>query len=319
MDFMNLNQCAHGDREFGVHHEPDAGGPTRWSPATGRIRRSSTALNAWSRAAAGRHDWQGPSSPASATTCARSPSPKATRSRPKCNSAISVNTYGVGDLVEAIGAGRRRRSVDTLANEYEDSYRPPRCGRWRTARLAARAARIELGLAVSWRMATSKASPTPSKTCLAEAAPRHRRPTADGRRVWLRRRRRLENSRASAPCKVMAAGLPGGTPSWRTTPITWSRPRAGPGRPHAGDLRVRRRRDPAMRDRAPVSGAARDPVRLVFNAAAGPAVVANWLDMGNRFRLVLNEIEVVDPPEDLPRLPSRAGDLAACTRPGDFR
>ena len=41
----------------------------------------------------------------------------------------------------------------------------------------------------------------------------------------------------------------------------------------------------------------------MFNAAPGPAVVTNWLDMGNRFRLVLNKVDVVDPPEDLPRLP----------------
>jgi L-arabinose isomerase len=55
---------------------------------------------------------------------------------------------------------------------------------------------------------------------------------------------------------------------------------------------------------APLSlGQREDPVRLVFSAAAGPGVVANWLDLGDRFRMVLNEIEVVTPPEDLPRLP----------------
>ena len=46
-----------------------------------------------------------------------------------------------------------------------------------------------------------------------------------------------------------------------------------------------------------------DPVRLVFTARPGPAVVMGLLDLGDRFRLVLNEIEVVRPPEDLPRLP----------------
>jgi L-arabinose isomerase len=46
-----------------------------------------------------------------------------------------------------------------------------------------------------------------------------------------------------------------------------------------------------------------DPVRLVFTAQPGPAVVMGLLDLGDRFRLVLNEIEVVRPPEDLPRLP----------------
>jgi L-arabinose isomerase len=44
-------------------------------------------------------------------------------------------------------------------------------------------------------------------------------------------------------------------------------------------------------------------VRLVFTAAPGPAVVVALLDLGNRFRLVANEVEVVPPEEELPRLP----------------
>jgi L-arabinose isomerase len=46
-----------------------------------------------------------------------------------------------------------------------------------------------------------------------------------------------------------------------------------------------------------------DPVRLVFDAAPGPALVAGLLDLGDRFRLVVNEIEVIDPPQRLRRLP----------------
>ena len=50
-------------------------------------------------------------------------------------------------------------------------------------------------------------------------------------------------------------------------------------------------------------GGKADPVRLVFTAAPGPAVLVALLDLGDRFRLVLNEVELVQPPEDLPRLP----------------
>jgi L-arabinose isomerase len=46
-----------------------------------------------------------------------------------------------------------------------------------------------------------------------------------------------------------------------------------------------------------------DPVRLVFDASPGPAVVIGMVDLGDRFRLVANEIEVVPPDEPLPRLP----------------
>jgi L-arabinose isomerase len=50
-------------------------------------------------------------------------------------------------------------------------------------------------------------------------------------------------------------------------------------------------------------GGKADPVRLVFNAAAGPAINASLIDMGNRFRLLVNEVEAVVPEHDLPKLP----------------
>jgi L-arabinose isomerase len=46
-----------------------------------------------------------------------------------------------------------------------------------------------------------------------------------------------------------------------------------------------------------------DPVRLVFNAPAGPAINVSLIDMGNRFRLLVNEVEAVEVPEALPKLP----------------
>ncbi len=50
-------------------------------------------------------------------------------------------------------------------------------------------------------------------------------------------------------------------------------------------------------------GAKADPVRLVFNVPSGPAVNASVLDLGNRFRMVVNEVDVVPPDEPLPKLP----------------
>jgi L-arabinose isomerase len=46
-----------------------------------------------------------------------------------------------------------------------------------------------------------------------------------------------------------------------------------------------------------------DPVRLVFTSQAGPAVNASVVDMGNRFRMIVNEVDVVTPEQDLPKLP----------------
>jgi len=50
-------------------------------------------------------------------------------------------------------------------------------------------------------------------------------------------------------------------------------------------------------------GGKADPVRLVFNVAGGPALNASVVDMGNRFRLLVNEVEAVAPQHDLPKLP----------------
>ena len=50
-------------------------------------------------------------------------------------------------------------------------------------------------------------------------------------------------------------------------------------------------------------GGKEDPVRLVFNSAAGSALNASIVDMGNRFRLLVNTVEAVAPIHDLPKLP----------------
>jgi len=50
-------------------------------------------------------------------------------------------------------------------------------------------------------------------------------------------------------------------------------------------------------------GGKEDPVRLVFDSPAGNAINASLLDMGNRFRLVVNEVEAAKPMADLPKLP----------------
>jgi L-arabinose isomerase len=50
-------------------------------------------------------------------------------------------------------------------------------------------------------------------------------------------------------------------------------------------------------------GGKADPVRLVFGSASGPALNASVIDLGNRFRLLVNEVEAVKPTHDLPKLP----------------
>ena len=50
-------------------------------------------------------------------------------------------------------------------------------------------------------------------------------------------------------------------------------------------------------------GGKADPARLVFDAAPGPAVLATLIDLGDRFRMIVNEIETIAIEHPLPRLP----------------
>ena len=104
--------------------------------------------------------------------------------------------------------------------------------------------------------------------------------------------------------KVMAAGLDGGTSFMED--YTYHLAPQGPKVLGAHMLEV----CPSIAGERPRCeihplsiGGRDDPVRLVFTAAPGPAVVAGLLDLGTRFRLVANEVEVVAPDEDMPRLP----------------
>jgi L-arabinose isomerase len=50
-------------------------------------------------------------------------------------------------------------------------------------------------------------------------------------------------------------------------------------------------------------GGKADPVRLVFDTSPGPGLNASLIDLGNRFRMLINEVDVVKPEKPLPKLP----------------
>jgi L-arabinose isomerase len=104
--------------------------------------------------------------------------------------------------------------------------------------------------------------------------------------------------------KVMATGLPGGTSFMED--YTYHLDPAGTKVLGAHMLEV----CPTIAEGRPTLevhplriGGKGDPARLVFTAGVGPAVVAAVIDLGNRFRMVANAIDVVPPDADLPRLP----------------
>mgnify|MGYP000843926964 CR=1 FL=1 len=103
--------------------------------------------------------------------------------------------------------------------------------------------------------------------------------------------------------KVMASGLPGGTSFMED--YTYHLDPSGMRVLGAHMLEV----CPSIADGRPrlevhplsIGGKA-DPARLVFRSATGKAVCASLIDLGNRFRMIANKVEVVECPE-MPKLP----------------
>jgi L-arabinose isomerase len=219
---------------------------------------------------------------------------------------VSVNTYGVNDLVAMVDAVSDERITD-LVKEYEDTYEvavPLRSGRERHESLRY-GARIELGLRDfltegGFRAFTTNFEDLGGLRQLPGLAVQ--RLMADGYGFggegdW-------KTSVLLRTVKTIAAGLPGGTSFMED--YTYH---LVPGQelilgahmlevcPSIAEARPRCEIHPLG------IGGREDPVRLVFDAAPGPAVVVGLADMGERFRLVANEIDVVEPVEPLPALP----------------
>ena len=129
-----------------------------------------------------------------------------------------------------------------------------------------------------------------------EQLPGIARPAADGRWLRLRRRGRLEDRRAGADLKVMGDGPAGGTSFMEDYTYHLGDPVPGARRAHAGGLPVDRDGTPTCEIHPLSIGGKDDPVRLVFDgrARARPSSSA-LVDIGDRFRLIVNEVDVVTP------------------------
>ena len=222
---------------------------------------------------------------------------------------VSVNTYGVNDLVAVVDAvaDDDDRQAGRRVRRHSTTSRPSCCPAADRHESLRYGARIELGLRPFLdrgrlrRLHHELRGPR-----RAAPAPRPGRAAADGRRLRLRRRGRLEDLGAAAhdegdgrrPARRHVA-------SWRTTPTTWSRARR---RSSARTCsRSARRITTAAADArdppAVASAAARTRCGCVFTADPGRGVVVGLSDLGDRFRLTVNEIDVVEPDEALPQLP----------------
>lgn len=305
MNFMNLNQAAHGDREFGYIQSRLS---TSRKTIAGHVSdpRTRLRIGSWARAALGTAELStlrvarfGDNMRGVAVT-------EGDKVEAEAHFGASIDTYGVNDLVEAVERVRPVE-VDKLISEYEHTYRVAgellRGGdRHRSLR---HGAQIELGLRNfladgGFHAFTTNFEDLGGLRQLPGLAVQ--RLMADGYGFggegdW-------KTAMMLRTVKVMAEGLPGGTSFMEdyTYDLT-------PGRERilgAHMLEV----CPSIAAATPTLevhplsiGDREDPVRLRFTAAPGDAVILGICDMGTRFRLVANEVRVTEPEQELPNLP----------------
>ncbi len=304
-DFMNLNQAAHGDREFG--YIESRLGIVR-TTVVGHV--SDPAVTArvgtWTRAASGRAATRRMRLARFGDNMRYVAVTEGDKTEAELRFGVQVNTWGVNELADAVQASDGA-DVDALVAEYLDTYdvvpelRP---GGDRHQSLRDGAA-IELGLrsfleAGGFSAFTTSFEDLGSLTQLPGLAVQ--RLMADG--YGFGAEGDWKTAVLVRTAAVMGAGLPGGASLMEDYTYHLE-----PGNElilGAHMLEV----SPSLTTAKPSLeihplgiGGKDDPVRLVFTADAGPAVVVALSDMRDRFRLVANVVENVALPAPLPKLP----------------
>ncbi|SHN12575.1 L-arabinose isomerase [Cyclobacterium lianum] len=305
MDFMNLNQSAHGDREFGfictrmkIPRKVVAG---HWKDKKVRVE-----IDNWCRAACGWHDWQGAQFVRFGDNMRQVAVTEGNKVSAEMLFGFSVNTYGVGDLVGHINEVDAQ-AVDHLIGVYEDQYvLADALKNGGAARASLReAARIELGLKQfleqgSFRGFTNTFEDLHGMSQLPGIAVQRLMAQGygyAGEGDW----KTMALVRAM---KVMGTGLPGGNAFMEDYTYDLEEQGGMVLGAHMLEVDESLAEGPIRCEIHPLGiGGKEDPVRLVFNAGGGDAVNASLIDLGDRFRLVINEVEAVIPPRDLPELP----------------
>jgi L-arabinose isomerase len=305
MDFMNLNQAAHGDREAGyIHTRMRLGRKVvvgHWSDEEVQDR-----LAAWMRAARAAHDLRGGKFARFGDNMRFVAVTEGDKVAAEMRFGISVNGFGVGDLVRYVN-GVTDGEIDRLCAEYEERYDVVPALRKAAERHESLrdGARLELGLRGFLEDGTFKGFTTtfedlhgltqlPGLAC--------QRLMNDG--YGFGAEGDWKTAALLRAMKAIASDLPGGTSFMED--YTYHLDPKGHLVLGAHMLEICESiaaAKPSLEIHPLGIGGKDDPVRLVFDAPPGAAINASLIDLGNRFRLVVNEINVVKPKQPLPRLP----------------
>jgi len=300
MNFMNLNQSAHGDREFGfigtrmrlnrkivVGHYQD-------TEAIDRI-------TVWARAASAYNDALNMKIARFGDNMRDVAVTEGNKVSAQMKMGYSVYGYGIGDLVKSVNAVTPSE-IKMLLNEYGSDYEL-------TKAIAAsdtlkEAARIELGMEGFLKAGNFKAF----TTTFEDLHGLKQLPGLAVQRLMAKgygfgAEGDWKTAALVRSMKVMANGMEGGTSFMED--YTYHFDPKGMKVLGAHMLEV----CPSIAFGKPTVevhqlsiGGKEDPARLVFKTAPGDAVNVSVIDLGNRFRMIVNEVEVVKCP-DMPNLP----------------
>src|SRR5262245_8544872 len=304
MDFMNLNQSAHGDREFGFI-ETRLGLSRKTVVGHWRDPAVVARLATWTRAACGWSDAQRLKVARFGDNMREVAVTEGDKVEAQLRLGVSVNGYGVGDLVEAVEA-IPDAEVDRLVGEYEAAYDlAPELAADGSRRESLRdAARIEAGLrglldtlgAVAFTDTFEDLHGLKQLPGIAV-----QRLMADG--YGFGAEGDWKTAALVRAVKVMSHGLEGGASFMED--YTYHLRNGGQVLgAHMLEVCPSIAEDKPRMEIHPLSiGGREDPVRLVFTARRGKAMNASVVDMGNRFRMIVNQVSLVPPEHPLPKLP----------------
>ena len=305
MDFMNLNQSAHGDREFGFMM-------TRMrrnrKVVTGHWQEKAVLdqIITWARAAAAWKDWQGARFVRFGDNMRFVAVTDGDKVEAEMKFGFSVNTHGIGDLAQAIGEVGEDK-INGLIAEYEEKYSlDSRLAKGNKDHVSLReAARIELGLLSFLEQGNYKGfTDTFEDLHGLEQLPGIAAQRLMNKGYGFAAEGDWKTAALVRAMKVMASGLPGGNSFMEDYTYHFN-----PGNEMVLGAHMLEICESIASGRPSCEihplgiGGKKDPVRLVFNSAAGPALNASLVDLGNRFRLLVNEVEAQWPQHELPRLP----------------
>jgi L-arabinose isomerase len=305
MDFMNTNQSAHGDREVGFIMSrmrlPRKVVVGHWQDKNVVQR-----IGVWIRAAAGWHDWQGARFVRFGDNMRFVAVTDGDKVEAEMKFGYSVNTHGIGDLVKRINE-TTDKEIDDLCARYADEYKLVDVLKKGGAQHASlrESARIETGLRRflqegNYKGFTDTFEDLHGMAQLPGLAVQRLMKDGygfGGEGDW-------KTSALVRMMKFMATGLKGGNSFMEDYTYHFE-----PGNEMVLGAHMLEICE-SIADGKPSCeihplgiGGKADPVRSVFNVAGGPALNASIVDMGNRFRLLVNEVTAVAPKHDLPKLP----------------